>query len=117
MADAALQDGAAWIDGRIVRVAEAKNLRDRLGADPALMSLMMWCMFGKGHSFRLDDYLGRFFNSIQALRLDVPHSKDGNQGLSCMTWLLRPAFRVILRFNGRQPGQAFDPGHSRSQVV
>jgi len=75
MAEAALQDGAAWIDGRIVPIADAKISVMDWGltrSDVTYDVVHVW----EGAFFRLDDYVDRFFNSIRALRLDVPHSKD-----------------------------------------
>ena len=65
-----LQAGAAWIDGRVMPIAAARlpiNDWGIIHSDITYDVVPAW----DGGFFRLDDYIGRFQNSVAALRLDV----------------------------------------------
>ena len=65
-----LSNGAAWIGGRIIPVAEAAIPVTDWGvthSDIAYDVVPVW----RGAFFRLDDYVARFMASLQALRFDI----------------------------------------------
>ncbi|WP_137702130.1 aminotransferase class IV [Marimonas lutisalis] len=67
--------GAAWMGGEIVPVAEAKISVLDWGlthSDITYDVVPVW----DGAFFRLDDYLARFRQSVEALRLSIPQSDD-----------------------------------------
>ena len=65
--------GAAYVDGRMVPVAEAKISLFDWGF---LHSDATYDVAGvlKGRFFRLDDHIERFFSSMEKLRMSIPHS-------------------------------------------
>lgn len=70
-----LSEGAAWIDGEIVPVAEARlPLLDWgfLHSDATYDVAHVW----NGRFFRLDDHIDRFVVSMEALRMSIPHDRD-----------------------------------------
>lgn len=71
--------GTAWIDGRIVPVAEASlPLLDWgfLRSDACQETISAW----DGLLFRLDDHLDRFWRSLERLRMTSPLSRDEIRG-------------------------------------
>ena len=65
-----LEAGAAWIDGEVMPIAAARlpiNDWGLIHSDITYDVVPAW----DGGFFRLDDYIGRFQNSVAALRLDV----------------------------------------------
>lgn len=70
-----LSDGAAWIDGEIVPVAEARlPLLDWgfLHSDATYDVAHVW----QGRFFRLDDHIERFFAGMDALHMSIPFDRD-----------------------------------------
>ncbi len=75
MADTSLENGAGWIYGKIVPIADAKISVIDWGltrSDITYDVVHVW----DGAFFRLDDYLDRFFNSVNSLRLKIPQDRD-----------------------------------------
>ena len=65
-----LEAGAAWIDGEVMPIATARlpiNDWGLIHSDITYDVVPAW----DGGFFRLDDYIGRFQNSVAALRLDI----------------------------------------------
>ena len=65
-----LEAGAAWIDGEVIPIAAARLPINDWGlthSDITYDVVPAW----DGGFFRLDDYIGRFQNSVAALRLDI----------------------------------------------
>ena len=65
-----LEAGAAWIDGEVMPIAAARlpiNDWGLIHSDITYDVIPAW----DGGFFRLDDYIGRFQNSVAALRLDI----------------------------------------------
>lgn len=74
-ADPRFADGAAWINGDIVPVAEATlPLLDWgfLRSDACQETISVW----DGLLFRLDDHLDRFWRSLGRLRMNAPLSRE-----------------------------------------
>ena len=66
--------GAAYVDGQLVPIAEAKiSLLDWgfLHSDATYDVAHVW----KGKFFRLDDHLERFLSGMGKLRMSIPHSR------------------------------------------
>lgn len=73
--DPALADGAAWVEGEVVPISEAKISIVDTGfsrSDVTYDVVAVW----DGAFFRLDDHLARFERSCEALRLDPGLSRD-----------------------------------------
>ena len=71
-----LAAGAAWIDDTLVPVSEARlPVLDWgfLHSDATYDVAHVW----RGRFFRLEDHLDRFFAGMQALRMNIPHDRDG----------------------------------------
>lgn len=69
-----LSAGAAWMRGEIIPISQAAIPVTDWGltrSDITYDVVHVW----DGKFFRLDDYLDRFFESIAALRLDIPQDK------------------------------------------
>lgn len=67
--------GAAWIDGEIVPIDQAKISVSDWGltrSDITYDVVHVW----DGKFFRLEDYLDRFENSVANLRLNIPQGRD-----------------------------------------
>lgn len=70
-----LSNGAAWMDGEIIPIRDAKISVTDWGltrSDITYDVVHVW----EGKFFRIDDYLDRFMVSIEKLRLDIPQSRD-----------------------------------------
>ncbi len=70
-----LSNGAAWMDGRIIPIKDAKISVTDWGltrSDITYDVVHVW----EGNFFRLDDYLDRFMTSIAKLRLEIPQNRD-----------------------------------------
>lgn len=71
-----LAEGAALVDGDIVPIADARiPMLDWgfLHSDATYDVAHVW----RGRFFRLDDHIERFFASMAALRMSIPHDRDG----------------------------------------
>lgn len=71
-----LSHGAAWMDGRIIAIADAGIPVTDWGlthSDIGYDVVPVW----KGGFFRLDDYLDRFLASVAALRMDIGMDRAG----------------------------------------
>lgn len=69
-----LSNGAAWMDGQIIPIKDAKIGVTDWGltrSDITYDVVHVW----DGNFFRLEDYLDRFMVSIAKLRLDIPQSR------------------------------------------
>ena len=69
-------NGAAYVDEKIVPIAEAKiSILDWgfLHSDATYDVVHVW----KGTFFRLDDHLDRFLSGIDKLHMSIPHSRSG----------------------------------------
>jgi branched-chain amino acid aminotransferase len=67
--------GAAWMDGEVIPISEAKISVLDWGftrSDVTYDVTQVW----QGAFFRLDDYLDRFHESMAKTRLEVPQNKD-----------------------------------------
>ncbi|MEH6825328.1 MAG: aminotransferase class IV [Motiliproteus sp.] len=67
--------GAAYIDGGIVPISEAKiSILDWgfLHSDATYDVVHVW----EGKFFRLDDHLDRFFSGMEKLRMSIPYTRD-----------------------------------------
>ena len=70
-----LSKGAAWMDGKIIPVSDAKISVTDWGltrSDITYDVVHVW----DGAFFRIDEYLDRFMISMARLRLDIPQSRD-----------------------------------------
>lgn len=79
-ADPRFADGTAWIDGKVVPVAEATlPLLDWgfLRSDACQETISAW----DGLLFRLDDHLDRFWRSLGRLRMESPLSREAVRGV------------------------------------
>jgi len=68
-------NGAAYVDNRLVPIAEAKiPILDWgfLHSDATYDVAHVW----KGRFFRLDDHIDRFLSGIDKLRMSIPHGRD-----------------------------------------
>ena len=68
-------NGAAWMDGQIIPIKDAKISVTDWGltrSDITYDVVHVW----DGSFFRIDDYLDRFMISIAKLRLEIPQSRD-----------------------------------------
>ncbi|MEO0329592.1 MAG: aminotransferase class IV [Pseudomonadota bacterium] len=75
MLQADLSSGAAWMEGEIIPISEAKISVTDWGltrSDITYDVVHVW----DGAFFRLDDYIGRFFQSISGMRLEISQSPD-----------------------------------------
>ncbi len=69
-----LSNGAAWMDGKIIPIKDAKISVTDWGltrSDITYDVVHVW----EGNFFRLEDYLDRFEASIAKLRLDIPQTR------------------------------------------
>ena len=72
--------GAAYIDGQLVSISEAKiSLLDWgfLHSDATYDVAHVW----KGKFFRLDDHIERFFSSMEKLRMSIPYTRGDLQAI------------------------------------
>lgn len=70
-----LKNGAAYIDGQIVPIAEAKiSILDWgfLHSDATYDVVHVW----NGKFFRLDDHLDRFYAGMEKLHMSIPYNRD-----------------------------------------
>jgi branched-chain amino acid aminotransferase len=70
-----LSNGAAWMDGKIIPIKDAKIGVTDWGltrSDITYDVVHVW----DGAFFRIDDYLDRFMQSISKLRLNIPQTRD-----------------------------------------
>lgn len=75
MPKADFSNGAAWMEGQVIPIKDAKISVTDWGltrSDITYDVVHVW----DGAFFRLDDYLDRFMTSIAKLRLDIPQSRD-----------------------------------------
>ncbi len=103
--------GAAWIDGRYVPVAEARiPILDRgfTRSDATYDVTHVW----KGYMFRLDDHLDRFERNMAALRLKLPVTRAELKHIliECVRLSgLREAFVQMTCTRGLSPKGSRDP--------
>lgn len=103
--------GAAWIDGRYVPVAEARiPILDRgfTRSDATYDVTHVW----KGYMFRLDDHLDRFERNMAALRLKLPVTRAELKQIliECVRLSgLREAFVQMTCTRGLSPKGSRDP--------
>ena len=99
--------GAAYVDGQLVPVAEAKISLFDWGF---LHSDATYDVAGvlKGKFFRLDDHIERFFASMEKLRMSIPHSRSDLRAIlsDCVRVSgLRDAYVEMICTRGQpQPG-------------
>lgn len=75
-----LKNGTAWMDGKIIPISEAKIGVTDWGltrSDITYDVVHVW----QGAFFRLEEYLQRFENSIQKMRLSIPQSSEDIRGI------------------------------------
>jgi branched-chain amino acid aminotransferase len=120
MSDSGYAAGAAFIDGRFMPIAEARIPITDWGYR---RSDVTYDVVGvrDGAFFRLDDHLKRFRASMQALRLDPPHS-DAEIGAiltQCVRLSgLRDAYVAVDCLRGRPgPGLPYHPAHARNYLA
>lgn len=100
-----LSRGAAFIDGRIIPIADAAIPVTDWGvthSDIAYDVVPVW----QGGFFRLDDYVARFMASLRALRMDVALDADGVKvALAQMVAAsgLRESYVAMVAARGRNP--------------
>ena len=100
-----LSNGAAWIDGTILPISEARiNVTDWgvTHSDMAYDVVPVW----QGAFFRLPDYLQRFTASLSALRMDIAMGPDQIQAaLHRMVGAsgLHSAYVAMVAARGRNP--------------
>ena len=73
-------EGAAYVDGQLVSIAEAKiSLLDWgfLHSDATYDVAHVW----KGKFFRLNDHIERFFSSMEKLHMSIPYTRDDLQAI------------------------------------
>ncbi|WP_127115275.1 aminotransferase class IV [Shimia sediminis] len=100
-----LSNGAAWMGGRVIPIADAGVPVTDWGlthADIAYDVVPVW----HGGFFRLEDYLTRFIASLTALRMDVGMDRDAMRAaLAEMVAAsgLRQAYVAMVAARGRNP--------------
>lgn len=100
-----LSNGAAWMNGRTIPIADAALPVTDWGvthSDIAYDVVPVW----QGGFFRLDDYVARFMASVAALRMDIGHDADGVKvALAQMVAAsgLRDAYVAMVAARGRNP--------------
>ena len=111
-------DGAAWIDGAFVPVADARiPLLDRgfIKSDATYDVTHVW----KGYMFRLDDHLDRFERNMAALRLKLPVSRARLTDIliECVRLTgLRDAFVQMTCTRGLAPKGSRDPRQGENRL-
>ena len=104
-------DGAAFVDGRFVPVAEARvPILDWgfLRSDATYDVAHVW----RGSFFRLEDHLDRFGRSMEHLRLSLPYGRDEIRGIliECVRLSgLRDAYAEIICTRGIPRPGSRDP--------
>ena len=110
--------GAAWIDGRFVPVAEARiPILDRgfTRSDATYDVTHVW----KGYMFRLDDHLDRFERNMAALRLKLPVTRAELKHIliECVRLSgLREAFVQMTCTRGLAPKGSRDPREAENRL-
>ncbi|WP_299691041.1 aminotransferase class IV [uncultured Tateyamaria sp.] len=100
-----LTNGAAWMGGRIIPIAEAAIPVTDWGvthSDIAYDVVPVW----QGAFFRLDDYVARFMASLTALRFDIGMDADGVRAAlhqMVAASALRDAYVAMVAARGRNP--------------
>lgn len=104
-------DGAAFIDGEVVPIGEARIPIMDWGftrSDCTYDVVHVW----NGRFFRLDHHLDRFWQSAAALRLTIPHSRDEVIGILMDLMRrtgLREAYVELICTRGMPPQGSRDP--------
>jgi branched-chain amino acid aminotransferase len=113
------RDGAAYLDGRFMPVADAAIPVTDWGyrrSDATYDVVGVW----NGCFFRLDDHLRRFRHSMRAFRLDPPESDTDIRAIlfECVRRSgLREAYVAIDCLRGRPlPGRPRHPAHCRNYL-
>lgn len=107
----AFPDGAAFIDGAIVPIGEARIPIMDWGftrSDCTYDVVHVW----KGSFFRLGHHLDRFWQSAAALRLTIPHSREEVEGILMALMRqtgLREAYVEVICTRGVPPKGSRDP--------
>ncbi|WP_146345037.1 aminotransferase class IV [Phaeobacter marinintestinus] len=100
-----LSKGAAWINGRIIPIADASIPVTDWGvthSDIGYDVVPVW----KGAFFRLEDYLDRFMASLKALRMEIPQDRSAiRTALAEMVAAsgLQNAYVAMVAARGRNP--------------
>jgi branched-chain amino acid aminotransferase len=108
---AAYADGAAFVDGQFVPVAEARvPILDWgfLRSDATYDVAHVW----QGSFFRLEDHLDRFERGMERLRMSLPYDRDEIRGVlvECVRLSgLRDAYAEIICTRGVPPPGSRDP--------
>lgn len=104
-------DGAAFVDGAIVPMAEALIPITDWGftrSDCTYDVVHVW----KGRFFRLEHHLDRFWRSAEALRLQIPYDRDEVIGILMQLMRqsgLREAYVEVICTRGVPPAGSRDP--------
>jgi len=107
----ALSEGAAFIDGKVIAINEARIPITDTGfsrSDLAYDVVAVW----HGSFFRLDDHLDRFHHGCRALRLKPPYSRERIAGILIDLVALcglRDAFVEVICTRGVSQGGVRDP--------
>ena len=111
MTEKGLEDGAAFIDDRVVPIAEARIPITDTGftrSDATYDVVSVW----DGAFFRLEDHLARFERNCQRLRLTPPHDLDGVRAILIdlvASSGLRDAYVEMICTRGRSVDGSRDP--------
>lgn len=111
-------NGAAWVDGQIVPMTEAKiSILDWgfLHSDATYDVAHVW----KGTFFRLDDHLNRFLLGIDRLHMSIPHNRGDLRALliDCVkTSGLRDAYVEMICTRGLPKPGSRDPRECTNQL-
>ena len=106
-----LEDGAAFIDGRVVPIAQARIPITDTGftrSDATYDVVSVW----DGAFFRLEDHLARFDRSCQRLRLTLPHRLEEVRAILSGLIVasgLREAYVEMICTRGRSVDGSRDP--------
>lgn len=109
--DLDFHDGAAFIEGRVVPMSEARIPITDTGftrSDLTYDVVSVW----DGAFFRLDDHLDRFLQNCERLRLTPPHDRDDIRQILCglvRTSELREAYVEMICTRGPSANGSRDP--------
>jgi branched-chain amino acid aminotransferase len=115
----ALGGGAAWMEGAVVPVDEAAiPVLDWgfLHSDATYDVAHVW----RGRFFRLDDHLERFFASMAALRLEIPHDREAVRAILVelvRATGLREAYVEVICTRGQPAPGSRDPRTCRNRFL
>ena len=118
-AQSAFAEGAAWVEGEYVPIAEARVPILDWGftrSDVTYDVVHVW----RGSFFRLEDHLERFQRSCRKLRLEPPVDRDGMRAIlvECVRRSgLRDAYVEMLSTRGRPKPGSRDPRECRNTFM